>query len=357
MNQNAVVPFENAPLPAHLQQFSNVISGDDLTAGASGGFPVISIKGKVFHVVRGDERVLVTRPDGAGEPAGSIEMVLLKANPALSKIYYEKSYEEGSDDKPTCYSTDGVAPAADAQAPQSQKCAACPHNVWGSRITDNGGKGKACADSRRLAVAPVGQLNDVMLLRVPAASLKPLAQYGDLLKKRGVAYPMVSTLISFDWNVAHPALTFKPMGFLSDVMAREVMKVLQSDLPSQVAGVNLAAAAPAQVAAPAPQQLPAPQPQVAPQPQPQAQVIPMTQAPAAPKQQTKKAAAPRAAAPAPAAAPQQRPATVSFGGTAAPQPQAQAARPPAQQVQIVDDELTRELGSVLAAAGFDDAAQ
>src|SRR5690349_22871021 len=31
------------------QQFDSLVSGDDLTSGATGGYPVISIKGKVFQ--------------------------------------------------------------------------------------------------------------------------------------------------------------------------------------------------------------------------------------------------------------------------------------------------------------------
>lgn len=340
----AIVPFESAQLPAHLQHFNDIVSGDDLTAGATGGFPVISIKGKVFHIVRGDERSLVTRPDD-GQPAGSLELVILRANPALSKIYYAKTYEEGSDDKPDCYSTDGIAPAADAAKPQSQKCATCAHNQWGSKITDNGGKGKACADSRRLAVAPVGQLNDVMLLRIPAASLKPLAQYGDQLKKRGVAYPSVSTMVSFDWNVAHPALTFKPVGFLTEPMLKAVSEVLRSDLPGQVCGITPRAAA-LQAPQAAPAALPAPAP-----------VQQVVQPVAAPVAAPKPAAAPKSAAK-PAAA--KKPSTVSFGSsTAAP---AAAVTPPAapkpapQAVQVVDDGLADELAKVLQSAGFDDVA-
>lgn len=341
-----IIPFESAQLPAALSQFNDLVSGDDLTAGATGGFPVISIKGKVFHIVRGDERALVTRAD-TGEPMTSLELVILRANPALSKIYYEKRYEEGDESKPDCYSTDGVAPAADAAKPQSQKCATCPHNQWGSRLTDNGGKGKACADSRRLAVAPVGQLNDVMLLRVPAASLKTLAQYGDQLKKRGVAYPAVSTLVSFDWNVAHPALTFKPVGFLTEPMLQAVSDVLRSDLPGQVCGIL---ASPRQQALPAPQ--PAPQPAPAPVQQPAAQVTPPPQ-PVAPKPAPKPAAKPAAT---------KKANTVSFGGSGTVNPVSPNTAPtpvrpaPQPQVRVADDDLMKELGQVLQNAGFDDVA-
>lgn len=214
-------------LPAHLQ--THKVTANPFAAAASTGFPVISIKGKVFHIQRGDERTMITKPDDDDEPASSIQVVILAANPNKSKVYYEHGYEEGSTDKPDCYSNDGIAPAADAQSPQAKKCATCPHNQWGSRITDNGGKGKACGDSMRLAVAPAGQLNDPMLLRVPAASLKVLGQYGSQLAKRGVDHKVVVTKVGFDYDVAHPALTFKAVDFVTEEQLEEVNSVLESE--------------------------------------------------------------------------------------------------------------------------------
>jgi len=210
-----MVAIKSSKLPAHLQgkaKTSNVFAA----AVSAGGFPVVSIKGKVFHIQRGDERTLLTKPEGDGEPAASLECVILAANPNKSKVFYEGGYEEGSVSKPTCYSNDGLAPATDAEAPQAKKCAVCPHNQWGSRITESGGKGKACSDSMRICITPAGMLNDPMLLRVPAATLKTLGQYGSQLAKRGVDPHHVVTRIGFDYSVAHPALTFKAMRFVDE---------------------------------------------------------------------------------------------------------------------------------------------
>ncbi len=233
-----MVALQSAKLPAHLQGKAKT---NNLFAAAVsvGGFPVISIKGKVFHIQRGDERSLVTKPDSDDEPAASLEAIILSANPNKSKVYYDKGFEEGSVAKPTCYSNNGAEPASDAEAPQSKKCAVCPHNQWGSRITDNGGKGKACGDSMRLAVAPAGQVNDPMLLRVPAATLKTLGQYGQQLSKRGVEPQYVVTKIGFDYTVAHPALTFKAVRFVGEDELTEVEATLrdEEELIGQITGV------------------------------------------------------------------------------------------------------------------------
>jgi hypothetical protein len=235
---NDMVAITASKLPAHLQgkvKTQNVFA----SAVSAGGFPVVSIKGKVFHVQRGDERTLITKGND-DEPASSLEAVIVAVNPNKSKVFYDSGYEEGSVAKPTCYSNDGIAPAADAEDPQANKCAVCPHNQWGSRITDNGGKGKACADSMRLAIAPPDQLNDPMLLRVPAASLKTLGQYGAQLAKRGVEPQHVVTRIGFDYNVAHPALTFKAIRFVEEDELQEIESVLheESETIENITGVG-----------------------------------------------------------------------------------------------------------------------
>lgn len=235
---NDMVAITASKLPAHLQgkvKSTNVFAA----AVSAGGFPVVSIKGKVFHVQRGDERTLITKGED-GEPAASLEAVIVAVNPNKSKVYYDQGYEEGSAAKPTCYSNDGLAPAADAEEPQAKKCATCPHNQWGSRITDNGGKGKACGDSMRLAIAPPDQLNDPMLLRVPAASLKTLGQYGAQLAKRGVEPHHVVTRIGFDYNVAHPALTFKAVRFVEEYELAEIEAVLleEDETIGQITGTG-----------------------------------------------------------------------------------------------------------------------
>jgi len=273
---NDMVAITASKLPAHLQgkvKTNNVFA----SAVPVGGFPVISIKGKVFHVQRGDERTLITKGED-GDPASFLETVIVAVNPNKSKVYYDSGYEEGSVAKPTCYSNDGTSPAGDAEHPQAKKCAACPHNQWGSRITDNGGKGKACGDSMRLAIAPPDQINDPMLLRVPAASLKTLGQYGQQLAKRGVEPHHVVTKIGFDYNVAHPALTFKAVRFVEAEELEEIEAVLidEEETITQITGianpntpeVEHRAAEPApKIEAPKSKPKPAPEPEPEPEPE------------------------------------------------------------------------------------------
>lgn len=234
---NDLIPFDDdEQLPAHAGELFGD-TNDDLSGGVTLGYPVISYRGKIWAINEGDVRTTVTRRiDDEEVPSPYIEVVIVKANPNLSKVYYEDGYEEGSNAKPTCYSHDGRAPAADAAAPQAEACLACPHNAWGSRVTDNGSKGKACADSRRLCVVPSGQLDRPMLLRVPAGSLKDLVAYGDMLKRRKTPYQAVVTRISFDVDAAHPKFTFKAKAWLGPDSQREVAELMRQDIVQQILG-------------------------------------------------------------------------------------------------------------------------
>jgi len=236
-----LIPFESSNLPAHLAGFDVKAFNADLTNHAGAGFPVISIKGKVFAIVRDGERTVLPNPKDPESPATSIDVVLVKANKDKSKVYYMEKYDPNSSDKakkPDCYSTDGTVPAADAEHKQAKSCAVCKWNAWGSAVNDKGvaTKGKACQDSVRIAVVPGGTLNDPMLIRVPPASITGLGEYGQMLAKRGVAYNMVVTKISFDQEAESPKLLFRPMGFLSALDYEQVKETLESDIVSNIVG-------------------------------------------------------------------------------------------------------------------------
>jgi hypothetical protein len=224
-----VAQFTGGKVP---QKLAAALAGDndDLSSGVRGGYSVLSIRGSRWHVKVGDEETTITDQE-TGDPIGSLRVVLLKASPNISKNYYSGTYEEGSSEGPTCWSIDGVHPdpAADKQA---DSCAVCPKNVFGSRITDNNKKAKACSDSRRVAVIPEGDFkNEVyggpMLLRVPASSLSNLSQYGKKMTNRGFPYNTIITRCSFDLSVAFPKIEFNAIRPLTDEEADQIIALLK----------------------------------------------------------------------------------------------------------------------------------
>jgi len=264
---NEMIPFKDTgSLPAHLKGLVGDVGNDELVGGVSSGYPVLSFKGKTWSLREGGTSNIIMKEDDEDEVASSLEVVILKANPHLSKVYYESGYSEGSDAKPTCYSHNGSTPASDATKAQAATCAMCPHNAWGSRISENGSKGKACSDSRRVAVAAAGDIGRPMLLRIPAATLKDLAGYAQILTQRNAPYQAVVTKIGFDPTVAHPKLTFKAVRWLSAEEYAEVSTVMASEVVKQIIGAEAEAAAPRAVDAIA--HLPAKPKHVEPEPEP-----------------------------------------------------------------------------------------
>jgi len=247
---NALTHSLGGAVPAHIQKAFAAAQGNAaLAQGVSAGYPIISYKGKVWHIVEGGERTLITVGEGrnANDPAASLEAVILLANPALNKVYYPDGYEEGSTERPLCHSDDGVLPSNDAQEKQAKSCGVCPYNEWGSKISDTGSRGKACADSRRMAIAAADDLDTPMLLRCPAASLKTLLAYGQQLDKRGWPYFALVTRIGFDSSLAYPALTFTPERWLDEDELAEVMAKQKDDTVLQITAMHhKPAAAPAE---------------------------------------------------------------------------------------------------------------
>lgn len=238
--------FNPNQMPADISRFvGNTGLVSDLTSGAEAGFPVLSIKGRVFRVkYGGEERVLQHQ----GQPIFALDVVLVKANPNLSKLYYAKAYAEGDDAPPACSSANGIIPDAGVSLPQSPTCALCQHNVWGSKITPQGTKTKACADTRRVALIPERDLEcktwgAPLLLRIPAASLQPLSEYARTILG-GKPYSAVVTRISFDLDVAYPKLTFMPIRWLNPTELPLVIHWAKEAIVSRIIGVDADPSAP-----------------------------------------------------------------------------------------------------------------
>jgi hypothetical protein len=245
-----IVPFESKGLPAHIKARLGNIDNSSL-GRATSSFPVVSIKGKQFSVVKEGDRSIIEDPR-TGEPASSIQVAIVRVNPGLSKAYYAGGYVEGVESKPECFSNDGIRPDPNAEEAQAKSCASCPFNAFGSAST---GKGKACRDTKRMAIATVDNLEEPMMLRVPATSLKNLAQYGKLLTEKGVDTRFVATRIGFDPHSTHQVLTFKPVGFLDEETVIEIERLQDEESILQITGEQ---SAPARVQAEAPVARPKP---------------------------------------------------------------------------------------------------
>jgi hypothetical protein len=318
----------NAQIPAHLAARVGVPSvlSQSLAGGIGAGgesIPRISIKGSRFRIIEGGtETVLDTT---------SLDVVIVGANPRLSKTWYAKAWTpESEPSSPDCFSLDGVGPDSQATAPQNDLCASCPQNAWGSKVTPQGKQIKACSDLKRLAVVAADDpTGPTYLLAVTPAALAGLSQYHKDLSVRGIPAEIVRTKVSFDTNASFPKLAFNFGGFLDAETQSEVDKLFGTDAVKEITGESRQGQP---VAIPQPV-APKPAPvAVAPQPAPTPVAEPQPEA--APKRGF---GAPKAAAAKPAAA----------------KPAAAAAAAPAQQAAT--SSLADEIAALVGEVNADDA--
>jgi hypothetical protein len=133
-------------LPAHLANRQRRNLTEKAVAGLGSLLPPhISIQGNTFTLIDAG---------GAEKPAGAtLDAIILDVSDVTCKKYFDKAWEPGSNEPPTCFSANGVAPSRDAVTPQSRTCAECPHNVRGSKISAISGAAiKACRDEKWLAL-------------------------------------------------------------------------------------------------------------------------------------------------------------------------------------------------------------
>lgn len=226
-----IVPFKEAGLPAHIKARMGQVDNSALGT-VSSGFPVISLKGKRFALVRSGAREIINDPR-TDEPANHITVAILRVNPGMSKAYYSEGYQEGADAKPDCFSNDGLRPDPMARDAQAKSCASCPFNAFGS---SNTGRGKACPDTKRIAVAQIDKLDEPILLRVPPTSLKNLANFGTKFTSKGIDIRYIATKIGFDPQATHQLLTFDGVGYLNDEAIEQVMEMQADDTVLQITG-------------------------------------------------------------------------------------------------------------------------
>lgn len=260
-----IVPA-NIQIPAHLAKRIGQPSAlaQSISGGLAGGsdFPRISIKGSRFRIVEGGAETVLD--------STTLDVVIVGANPRLSKTYYAKQWTPDSEpSSPDCFSLDGIRPHVESTSPQNDVCAGCPQSAWGSKVTPLGQQIKACSDLKRLAVVAADDPSGpVYLLQVTPAALKGLNAYQKELSMRGIAAEIVRTRISFDTDASFPKLKFGFGGFLDEDTMLAVDDLFGSDKVKEITG-EATGSEPVAIPAPAPR--PSPVKAAAPAPAPAAE--------------------------------------------------------------------------------------
>lgn len=146
-------------------------------------------------------------PDGT-KSAGPVQMVIVDF--MSSNAFYEGSYDPNNISPPACFAIGSkptmLVPSNNSPVKQADACSACPMNQFGSA-----GNGKACKNSRVLAVLPPGATADTPLwiLKVSPTALKAFDAYVTQVARQFHLPPVaVVTEISFDESVSYSSLRF-----------------------------------------------------------------------------------------------------------------------------------------------------
>ena len=225
-------------LPAYLQTASDDAT-NALAGGESLGSRRISIKGNVFREYIGGKEYRVSEER-------SMNVVIIKAAPKVSRVFYAGTYVEGEAVTPTCWSSDSQRPDEKVKDKQSATCLNCPQNIKGSGQGDS----RACRYQQRLAVVVDGEVDkeEVYQLVLPPTSVfgdgekgkLPLQAYARHLKNHGTPITGVVTEMRFDTASPTPKLIFKPVRPVTEEEFETIQRL--KDSPEAVNAITMTVA-------------------------------------------------------------------------------------------------------------------
>lgn len=135
-----------------------------------------------------------------GNPVPNNEMAVVVVDSVLENVFYGSEYDPDNIESPICFAFGRdektiephkiVVEAGNSEAGASGQCAGCPNNEWGSA---DRGRGKACANKRRVAMIPAGTIEGgkfkaftkpeqfetsaIAFMKLPVTSVKGYATY------------------------------------------------------------------------------------------------------------------------------------------------------------------------------------
>lgn len=173
------------------------VAGIQERLGAPGGDVISITQDKYFKL-----------PDGT-KHGGPMDVVIVDF--VAGNYFYEGAYDPNNITPPACFAIGTnptqLSPSDNSPVRQSDNCATCPMNQFGSD-----GKGKACKNSRLLALLPVDADADtpIMVLKVSPTGLKAYDSYVASVARSFQVPPLgVVTEVCFDDSVTYASLRFK----------------------------------------------------------------------------------------------------------------------------------------------------
>lgn len=226
---NLSIFANNAAVPAFARNNALSEVAKALLGGAVSNMKRISIKGGVFRLLAGGKEV-------AAIEERFLDVIVVKAAPKVSRVFYAKTYDSETIGAPDCSSADGEKPDTNVENSQSAVCMSCPQNIAGSGKENS----RACRFQQRMAVVlaadPEG---DVLQLSLPATSIfgkeegdkRPLQAF---VRHLAVQNPPINpeqivTRMRFDTKSESPKVFFQPMRWLTEDEYEIVLEQGQTD--------------------------------------------------------------------------------------------------------------------------------
>lgn len=125
----------------------------------------------------------ILKVDGQPVPNNTADVRVLAI--AGERAWYSKEFDADEIQVPDCYALDDVVPHELSKDPQSDVCATCPKNKWGSATK---GRGKACREGARVIVVPSGTPLDIAQMstaKVPVTSLASVQTFSSRCTQAG----------------------------------------------------------------------------------------------------------------------------------------------------------------------------
>lgn len=229
-------------LPANIsQQLASEVASITSRIGQPSGDRIKVTQSKRFRMPSGEEH------------AGPLRAVIVDF--VSANFLYDGSFDPNDITPPKCAAIGvdiaSMAPFDDATDVQCDTCAACPMNQFGSA-----GRGKACQNTRLLALLPEGADAEtpLMVLKVSPTALRSFDGYVASIARSFQAPPVaVVTEISLDPNVDYPSLRFgNPTpcdpGLLQQALSRRDEARQRLNTKPDFAAAAAAAAAPKKAA-------------------------------------------------------------------------------------------------------------
>lgn len=205
---------------------------------------------------------------GTPVPGNKVEVVVLAA--AFRNVFYAGKFDRNNIVPPNCFSLSeddkDMAPHENVAEPVHPTCDGCPNDAWGS--DPNGGRGKACKQSRRLVMLPADCVDkdeaaimqaEFAKMDIPVTSVKNYSSFVNVLSATAGVPPYAAvTEISVVPDLKTQfKVVFRPMRVLPTEAALNAVRkrmgaaVALSTEPYEETATAASAAAAAAAAAPA----------------------------------------------------------------------------------------------------------